>query len=90
MDENAERRRYYPEDQDTPLSQVVLEAVEAHESSSLSTDEFALYEHVNPDAIDELFRDTEVPISVRIRLDNVDVSIWSDGGVDVRVMDAID
>jgi hypothetical protein len=90
MDENPERRRYYPDDAETPLSQAVLEAVEAHESASLSADEFALYEHVNPDAIDMLFKDTDVPISVRIRLDNVDVSIWSDGGIDIRVVDAVD
>jgi len=90
MDENPERRKYYPENEETPLSQAILEAVEAHESASLSTDEFALFEHVNPDAIDMLFQDTDLPVSVRIHLENVTVSIWSDGGIDIRVTDAID
>lgn len=90
MDENPERRKYYPEDAETPLSQAILEAVEAHESASLTTDEFALFEHLNPDAIDMLFEDTDLPVSVSIRLENVTVSVWSDGGIDIRVSDKMD
>lgn len=89
MDERPERRRYYPDEADTPLSETVLQAVEDHESASLAGDEFELYEYVNPDAIDELFTDTDdVEISVQIHLENVTVSIWNDGGVDIRVVDA--
>ena len=89
MDENPERRRYYP-DEDVPLSEAVREAVEAHENASLSQDEFDLYDHVNPEAIDMLFTDTAgVDVSVQIDLTNVTVSIWSDGGVDIRVTDKI-
>ena len=89
MDEDPERRRYYPEEDDAPLSQVVLEAVEAHEKSSLSADEFTLFERVNPRAIDMLFQESsDVSVSARFVLPNVTVSIWSDGGVEVRVTDA--
>lgn len=90
MDRNPERRKFYPDDTETPLSQAILEAVEAHESASLSTDEFALFEHVNPDAIDTLFEDTDLPVSVQIRLENVTVSVWSDGGIDIRVTDKME
>lgn len=91
MDGEPERRKYYLEDAETSLSQAILEAVEAHESSSLGADELALYESVNPEAIDSLFTDTDdVDISVQINLENVTVSVWSDGGIDVRVSDALD
>ncbi|MFH5801722.1 HalOD1 output domain-containing protein [Haladaptatus sp. CMAA 1911] len=88
MDDHPERRNYYADDVDTPLSEVVLEAVEAHESASLIEDEFSLYDHISPTAIDMLFEDTDdVSVSVRIHLTNVTVSIWSDGGIDIRVTD---
>lgn len=86
MDNHPERRRYYPDDEGTALSEVVLEAVQAHENASFRDDEFTLYDHIHPDAIDMLFKDTSgVEISVKIHLTNVTVSLWSDGGVDVRV-----
>ena len=91
MDENRERRRYYPGEENAPLSQTVLEAVEAHDDSSLTADEFQLFDHVDPEAIDMLFRDTAgFDISVQFDLTNVTVSIWSDGGVDVRVTDKME
>lgn len=90
MDEHPERRRFYPVEENVPLSEAVLEAVKAHENSSLSADEFGLYDHINPDAIDMLFRDTaDVDVTVQIDLENVTVSIWSDGGIDIRVTDRI-
>lgn len=91
MSDSPERRKYYPDEEETPLSVAVLDAVEAHENTSLSADQFRLYEHVNPDAIDELFTDTsDIDVSVQIHLENVTVSIWSDGGIDVRVTDKVD
>ena len=91
MDENPERRRYYPDEAGTPLSEAVLEAVEAHENSSLVADEFDLYKHIDPKAINLLFKDSaDVDLSVRINLENVTVSIWSDGGIDIRVTDKLE
>ncbi len=90
MDSHPERRRYYPDEENVPLSEVVREALEAHESASLSADELDLYDSVNPEAIDDLFRDTDdVDVTVRIELTNVTVSIWEDGGIDVRVTDDV-
>ena len=90
MDESPERKRYYPDEENVPLSTAVREALEAHENSSLSADELRLYNHVNPEAIDVLFSDTaDVDVSVQINLTNVTVSIWSDGGIDIRVTDKV-
>ena len=91
MDDRPERRRYYPDDESIPLSEAVLEAVRAHENASLSADEFDLYDHVHPEAIDTLFRDASgVDLSVRFHLTNVTVSVWSDGGIDIRVTDRVE
>lgn len=91
MDEDPERRRYYPVEEDVPLSEAVREAVAAHDDSSLSPDEFDLYDNINPDAIDMLFTDTaDTDVSVQIDLTNVTVSIWSDGGIDIRVTDKME
>lgn len=89
MDYRSERRRYYPDD-DIALSEAILEAVQAHEGASFDEDEFTLYDHIHPDAIDMLFKDTSgVDISVQIHLTNVTVSLWSDGGIDIRVTDNV-
>jgi hypothetical protein len=90
MAEDPERRRYYPEEENVPLSEAVREAIEAHEDSSLSADELELYENINPEALDILFRDTaDVDVSIQINLTNITVSIWSDGGVDIRVTEKL-
>lgn len=90
MDRQPERRRYYPNEENVPLSEVVREAIEAHDSASLSADELNLYDSINPEAIDDLFRDNAaVDVTVRIELTNVTVSIWEDGGIDVRVTDDV-
>ena len=88
MDENPERRRYYPDEENVPLSVAIEEAVRAHEGAPPLSNDFDLYDHVDPDAIDMLFTDTAgADISVQFRLPDVTVSVWSDGGVDIRVTD---
>ncbi|WP_123538222.1 HalOD1 output domain-containing protein [Halosimplex salinum] len=90
MAPSPERRRYYPEAENVPLSVAVREAVAAHESASLSADEFDLSDHVDPEALDALFEaEADVDVSVQIRLHDVTVSVWTDDGVDIRVTDRI-
>lgn len=86
MDENPERKRHYPEEENVPLSTAISEAIEAHERSSFLEDEFALYDHVDREALDNLFRETDgVSISVQFFLPSATVSVWNDGGIDIRV-----
>ena len=92
VDDHAERRRYYPNEENVPLSTAIYEAIEAHEDVSLSKDELDFYQHVNPEAIDMLFTDAagdDVDISVTFDLTNVTISVWSDGGIDIRVTEKI-
>lgn len=88
IDDHPERRRYYPDEDNVPLSTAIQKAIESHENASFISDEFDLFQHVNPEAIDMLFTDapeSDVEISVQFNLDNVTVSVWSDGGIDIRV-----
>ena len=88
VDDRPERRRYYPDEENVPLSTAILEAVEAHENASLSGDELDLFRYVDPDAIDMLFTNTtdhDVDISVQFNLADVTISVWNDGGIDIRV-----
>jgi hypothetical protein len=93
IDDSSERRRYYPDEDNVPLSTAIYEAIDAHEDASLTRDELDLFQHVNPEAIDMLFRDSvdgEVDISVQFNLTNVTVSVWSDGGIDIRVTEKME
>ena len=86
MDDSPERRRYYPEEENVPLSTTVREAIAAHADVERGADEIALYDHVNPEGIDLLFKDTaDADVSIKIDLDHVTVGIWGDGSVDIRV-----
>lgn len=92
VDESPERRRYYPDEENVPLSTAICEAIRAHEHASLIEDEVDLYNHVDPEAIDGLFVDTpgnDVEISVQFNLSDVTVSVWSDSGIDIRVSEKI-
>jgi hypothetical protein len=76
MESDPERRKYYPDDSETSLSEAVIEALEAHENASVFADEFVLEEQINPDALDLLFEDTtDVTVSVQIQLTNVTIGI---------------
>ena len=93
MDRHSERRRYYPLEENVPLSEAVYEAIEAHEHTSLRDDELRLFEYINPEAIDMLFEDVtelDVEVMVRLNLRNVAVSIWSDAGIDIRVTEDVE
>ena len=87
-DENVERRVYRPDSEFASLSETILEAVDAHENGDIGRDGFRLYDNVDPDALDRLFReDADADLTVRFNVDGVTVSLWGDGGVDVRVTD---
>ena len=87
-DENAERRVYRPGSEFTSLSETIVEAVDAHENEEIGRDSFRLYDSIDPDALDDLFReDADADLTVQFDVDGVTVSLWGDGGVDVRVTD---
>lgn len=86
-DREVVRAEYDPGSEQS-LSVLIVEAIEEHEGRDLSRSDFVLYDDVNPDAIDDLFRArSTAETSVQFDTDDVSVSLWGDGTVQVVVTD---
>ena len=71
---------------DRTLSDAVLEAIEAYKGSDLLTSDLVLYDNINPDALDELFRaGANANTVLRFDTDDVRVTLWGDGGIIIEV-----
>lgn len=89
MDEDAEHHRYYPDEENVPLSVAITETVSAHEDPAIGMEEFDLFDHIDPDALNRLFSDSVgIDFSMQFRLADSVVEVWGDGSVDIRVTDA--
>lgn len=85
--EDAVRDRY-TSDQDRSLTDAVLDAIKNCKGDDLRRTDFLLYEDINPDALNTLFRDDARPrTTVAFTTDGVLVELWGDGGVEIRVTD---
>lgn len=83
----VEQAKYTPE-QDRSLSEAILEAIEAHTKKDVSNSDFVLYDDINPDALNELFRDdARQRTTVGFDTDDVRVELYSDVGVVINVRD---
>lgn len=87
MDGNIERRRHYPGEENVPLSEAIHEAVGAHVNAEPIVDGVALRERIDVEALDQLVTTTEVPVTLQFHLPNVQVSVWREDSVDIRVTD---
>lgn len=86
---NAVQASYTP-DQDRTLTEAVLDAIEDCKRDTLQRSDFILYEDIDPDALNSLFRDDARPrTTVKFRTDGVEVELWGDGGVEIRVTDRL-
>lgn len=78
----------YSPDQDRSLTDAVLDAIEECKGEDLLRSDFVLYEDINSDALDTLFRhDAEPRTRVGFSTDGVRIELWGDGGVEIRVED---
>lgn len=75
-------------DEDGPLSDAIRQAIVEHRGEEPAADEFVLYEYVDPDALDRLFRPREGTIGVTFQVEGVVVDVVSDDDVTIRVTDA--
>lgn len=83
--ENDVSDRYYP-DENRALSDAVLEAIEKHQGRDLTKGSFQLYDDVDPDALDRIFReDANADTTIQFDTGDVTVTLWGDGGVEIRV-----
>ena len=78
----------YTPDQDRSLTEAVLDAIENCKGQNLQRTDFDLYEDINPDALNTLFRhDAQPRTTVTFTTDGVQVQLWGDDGVEIRVED---
>ena len=85
MGEDEAYDRYYPEE-DRSLSDAVLDAIEQQKGHNLIDEDFQLYDDVDPDALDNIFRaDASTDTSVQFNTGDVTVTLWGDGSVEIRV-----
>jgi|GEM_PF-2544921 len=82
---SGEQERYYPSEEKS-LSTAILAAIEEQKGRDLSMTDFQLYDDIDPDALDNLFQeDSTSNTTVRFDTDDVTVTLWGDGGVEIRV-----
>lgn len=85
MSGNSERDRYR-HGEARSLSDAILETIERVRGEDVARSDFRLYDDVNPDALDELFReDADADTTVQFDTDDVTVTLWGDGDVDIQV-----
>lgn len=78
----------YTPDQDRSLTDAVLDAIEKCKGDDLMRADFILYEDIDPDALNTLFRhDAKPRTTVMFTTDGVQVELWGDGGVEIRVQE---
>ena len=73
-------------DQNRSLSDAVLEAIDQFKDEDIIQSDFILYDDIDPDAINNLFRDDARPgTMLYFDMDDVQVELWGNSGVDIRV-----
>lgn len=86
--QNGVARDTYTPDQDRSLTDAVLDTIEECKGRDLLRTDFILYEDIDPDALNALFRhDAQPRTTVVFSTDGVQIELWGDGGVEIRVED---
>ncbi|WP_227380901.1 HalOD1 output domain-containing protein [Haladaptatus halobius] len=88
MDTNShqESELYHPDD-DRELSTAIVETVADLKDTEVTETEFQLYDDINPDALNNLFRkDATANTTVVFDTDDVIVTLWGDGIVKIKVV----
>lgn len=87
--DNAVQETYMP-DQDRSLTDAILDAIDNCKGNDLRRTDFILYEDINPDALNTLFRqDAQPRTTVTFATDGVQVELWGNNGVEIRVMEQL-
>lgn len=85
----AVTRAEYAPDQDRTLTDAIIAALREHRGADFRRTDFQMYEDLDFEALDRLFRDDADP-STRIAVTSgeLTVDLWGDDGVQIRIADA--
>lgn len=80
--------RYQPDD-DEPLSIAIITALSEAKERDITKDECVLYDTVDPDALDVLFRKESKDDTIKVEFTTHDaiVLVWGNGQVTIEVQD---
>ncbi|GAA5063820.1 HalOD1 output domain-containing protein [Haladaptatus pallidirubidus] len=83
---HQESELYHPDD-DRELSTAIVETVADLKDMEITETEFQLYDDINTDALNNLFRkDATANTTVAFDTDDVIVTLWGDGTVKIKVV----
>lgn len=84
--DNQEIELYHP-DSDRELSTAIVETVADLKGTGGTETAFQLYDNIDPDALNKLFREDANPnTTVAFDTDDVIVTLWGDGTVKIKVI----
>ncbi|MFH5802130.1 HalOD1 output domain-containing protein [Haladaptatus sp. CMAA 1911] len=87
MSDRTDTEVYAPDDT-RPLSDAVLDAINHQTEKDLQKGEFRLYDHVNPDALDQLFHPhADERVAAMFSAGDLLIIIHGDGWIHIHVED---
>ena len=83
---NCTHKRYYPSE-DQSLSTAVLDAIEDHKDEDIVESDFRLYDDIEPDALEKIFRNhVDAEMEVQFTTSDVTVTLQWVRTVDIQVI----
>lgn len=82
----------YTPDKNEDLSVAIIRALSEAKNRNVTQDECTLYQNIDPDALDRMFREegTEDTIKIEFTTHNAIVILWGDGQITIEVQDLAD
>lgn len=79
----------YEPDDDQTLSTAIVSAVSEAKDRDITQDECVLYDSINPDALDGMFREGSDDDTIKVEFTTHDaiVVIWGNGRITIQVQD---
>ena len=69
-----------------PVHEIVVKALEEHDGIDVDSGEWALYDYIDPDSLDDLFsKEGNTVTSVEFTVKGATVTVWQDGEVHAKV-----
>ena len=90
-DRDGPVRERFTADQSRSLSDAVLEAIETYKGTDLRSTDLVLYDNIDPDALDALFREgADANTVLMFDSDGVRVKLWGDGAIIIEVTEQVE
>jgi len=82
----------YSPDEDEPLSVAIVTALSKAKGRDITEHDCVLYDNIDPEALDEMFREegTDGSIKVEFATHDAIVLIWGSGDVTIQIQDLED